>query len=409
MARTTKSSNGSAPVKKTTTPAAPVQKIKTPTAPRCRYPGCGYASSRVHDLKRHFLTHLDRPGKYKCPFPGCSHTTKQKSNMKPHIAIHTGQRPDKCPHHWIDEFGVVSRCSAAFSDPSGLLRHRKRLHGYVVGSRAKLEPRFRSVADQEDDRDVNALALSLKLTVPAATKELKKRRMAGIYDVPAPPSASSPSPAYPSSMEPICEPVAGPSSSNFAQSMSPVKHERSLSPTLANLAADMGLELNSEDFDCSFDDEPQLAASNVDSWQLQQQQYQGQNFGNVMAPDFLLSGQDPGQYLNSSNDWSVAGAPGAACAPQPAMDWNMQNWAQSLVVPPLDPNMGLGMGVGMCAPNPMAYDTPALPSANSLYGQTSPSWNESYYDQFSSDSSSIASSPSANSMDYLDDFMRRTA
>lgn len=258
---------------------------------------------------------------------------------------------------------------------------------------------------------MNALALSLKLTVLAASKELKKRRLAGIYDVPATPSASSSSPshAYPSSMKPIHEPVAGPSSSNFAQSMYPVKHERSLSPSLAPLAADMGLDFNSGDFDCSFDGTPQLAASNVDSWQQQQQQYQGQNFGDAMDPmDFLLSDQGAGQYINTPIDWSFAGAPEPACAPQPAMDWNMQNWAQSLAAPPLDPNMGLGMGMGMCAPNLLAYDTPSLPSADPLYGQT-PSWSDSYFDGFSSDGSSIASSPSAHGLDYLDDFMRRTA
>ncbi|OJT05991.1 hypothetical protein TRAPUB_3178 [Trametes pubescens] len=404
MVRNTKSA-------KSSKGSAPVQSTKA-SITRCRYPGCPYTSTRTSDLKRHFSVHLDGPGQFKCPFPGCHHTSKQRSNLKPHLAIHTGNRPDKCPDQWIDEYGVVSRCTAAFSDPSGLLRHRKRRHDYKVGNRGTLAPKFRSAADQEADSELNALALELKITVSEAARELKKRRMAGYYGRSSTSSASS-SNVDPATPEPVYEPVASSSTSSHIQNALPMKHERSPTPSFDALAADMGLHLDSSSFLCSFDDAPQLAASDVNDWQQQQQQILGQNFGGAMdATDFLLSNLDP-QFLNAPVDWSFTGAPEAASAPQPAIDWNMQNWAQSFVAPPMDPpmgsDMGLGMGMGMGAPNPLAYNTPSVSSADPLYGQTMPSWDHSYYDGFSTDGSSITSSPSVHGLDYLDDFLRRTA
>ncbi|KDR70180.1 hypothetical protein GALMADRAFT_255029 [Galerina marginata CBS 339.88] len=150
---------------------------------------CGQVISRNSDMPRHMKTH-DTTEKTPCPYEGCDFRTVQKSNLETHMRRHTKEKIFPCNDD-ID-------CSFSTCDSASLLRHRKKLHGYVprptaLRKKAAPEPRpkdqtsrrnphripvsvIRSVKD-ESDAPVQALSQfssfsSGAISTPASTSRL---------------------------------------------------------------------------------------------------------------------------------------------------------------------------------------------------------------------------------------------
>ncbi|KAJ7064532.1 hypothetical protein C8F01DRAFT_1249563 [Mycena amicta] len=91
----------------------------------CVQDGCSYTCPRKQDVKRHHKTHLAAAEKDKlsiaCTWPGCTKKFLQKSNADTHMRVHTHERNQICPE---------DGCDYTNTDPSSLIRHRRRKHGY---------------------------------------------------------------------------------------------------------------------------------------------------------------------------------------------------------------------------------------------------------------------------------------
>ncbi|KAJ7057492.1 hypothetical protein C8F01DRAFT_333088 [Mycena amicta] len=91
----------------------------------CVQDGCDYTSPRKQDVKRHHNKHLAAAEKDKlsvaCTWPGCTKKFLQKSNADTHMRVHTHERNQVCPE---------DGCDYTNTDPSSLIRHRRRKHGY---------------------------------------------------------------------------------------------------------------------------------------------------------------------------------------------------------------------------------------------------------------------------------------
>ncbi|KAF9069607.1 hypothetical protein BDP27DRAFT_1402464 [Rhodocollybia butyracea] len=83
---------------------------------------CGTIVGHHYDLRRHMLIHGigKNPLKHKCLWENCDFETLQKSNLNTHHRMHLKDKSKVCPE-----------CSFKTTDPASLIRHRKRIHGYV--------------------------------------------------------------------------------------------------------------------------------------------------------------------------------------------------------------------------------------------------------------------------------------
>ncbi|KAJ7057496.1 hypothetical protein C8F01DRAFT_1307899 [Mycena amicta] len=91
----------------------------------CVQDGCSYTCPRKQDVKRHHKTHLAAAEKGKlsiaCTWPGCTKKFLQKGNADTHMRVHTHERNQICPE---------DGCDYTNTDPSSLIRHRRRKHNY---------------------------------------------------------------------------------------------------------------------------------------------------------------------------------------------------------------------------------------------------------------------------------------
>ncbi|KAM5543911.1 hypothetical protein V8D89_002528 [Ganoderma adspersum] len=97
-------------------------------------PICSVSVARKGDLNRHMRVHTGE-GLVYCLEPGCTHEDgfTQKSNLDQHVkSVHLGKR-HRCPHLWVDAGGTEFECGETFADPSGLISHRSRKHGFDHG------------------------------------------------------------------------------------------------------------------------------------------------------------------------------------------------------------------------------------------------------------------------------------
>ncbi|PPQ65520.1 hypothetical protein CVT26_000477 [Gymnopilus dilepis] len=104
----------------------PAERTKKKNKPRASdpCPVCGKVVSRMSDLNRHMKTH-DPEAKIPCPYEDCDFRTLQRSNLATHIRRHKNERIFACRDDEDCPFDTV--------DSASLLRHRKRLHGYLPG------------------------------------------------------------------------------------------------------------------------------------------------------------------------------------------------------------------------------------------------------------------------------------
>ena len=127
---------------------------------------CGFVTSRKADMARHAKKHAPDSQcicvsfswlrfddfllvrKLLCPWEGCTHSTRQNYNLQIHyrtqyVHFHqlksgflyityysTGDKPCICQDN-------PEECDFAVSDPTSLLRHRVRFHGYIPNSNRK--------------------------------------------------------------------------------------------------------------------------------------------------------------------------------------------------------------------------------------------------------------------------------
>lgn len=64
---------------------------------KCTNPGCGYATTRLSDLKKHVRKHTgERP--YRCIYQDCTYASIQSSDLRRHERTHTGDRPHSCTY-----------------------------------------------------------------------------------------------------------------------------------------------------------------------------------------------------------------------------------------------------------------------------------------------------------------------
>ncbi|KAF9562626.1 hypothetical protein CPC08DRAFT_761296 [Agrocybe pediades] len=85
---------------------------------QCDFPGCSKIVSRKADLTRHKATHSEDGQIFVCPSAGCKYETTQQLKFNVHMATHSEARLH-CPE-----------CDQTLKNPSSLLNHRKRHHGY---------------------------------------------------------------------------------------------------------------------------------------------------------------------------------------------------------------------------------------------------------------------------------------
>ncbi|KAG2005894.1 zinc finger protein 70 [Coprinopsis cinerea AmutBmut pab1-1] len=93
----------------------------------CTWKDCGKVFRRKEDLKRHYAIHTGEAS-YFCDWDGCGRSYYAKDVLERHRVSHTGERPHPCPD-----------CDSALSDPSALIRHRKRFHGYIAAQRREVD------------------------------------------------------------------------------------------------------------------------------------------------------------------------------------------------------------------------------------------------------------------------------
>ncbi|KAJ7064537.1 hypothetical protein C8F01DRAFT_1366854 [Mycena amicta] len=111
----------------------------------CVQDGCSYTCPRKQDVKRHHKTHLAAAEKDKlsiaCTWPGCTKKFLQKGNADTHMRVHTHERNQICPE---------DGCDYTNTDPSSLIRHRRRKHNYQSNAGTR-QPRKRVLEGTNSD------------------------------------------------------------------------------------------------------------------------------------------------------------------------------------------------------------------------------------------------------------------
>lgn len=123
-----------------------------------------YYHAKKQAMKRHVeLTHLNyRP--HQCHL--CDKSYGQRTSLKVHLATHTGDKDYVCPE---------KDCTQEYSDASRLLRHRVRVHGYIVRQTApKLRYRPRLSTIVPSPKRQNDL-------IRTAKEQVKRRRHIEVY------------------------------------------------------------------------------------------------------------------------------------------------------------------------------------------------------------------------------------
>lgn len=122
---------------------------------------CGSSFSSASDLARHVTTVHDRVRRWPCPVPECRFVGLQRGHLTTHTAsVHATERPyvcQQCPpgpsafrgvtrsavqrhtrrvHEGVRPYACVE-CTSTFASTSDLTRHRRRLHGAIISTRAE--------------------------------------------------------------------------------------------------------------------------------------------------------------------------------------------------------------------------------------------------------------------------------
>ncbi|KAI0367295.1 hypothetical protein BV20DRAFT_569190 [Pilatotrama ljubarskyi] len=328
------------------------------------------------DFNRHMKIHYEH--EFICPVPGCGKGFHQQVNLRTHMNTHTGNRQHACPHSWIDENNVISPCASVFRDGSALCRHRKDAHGFEPKNPdKKVSIRFRSAAEQEEDREVYAAACLKGISVPEARKERKRAREGMDYKVP--PTLRAPqAPSRPSTS---CSRLSASSSSSSSHSSASSSASSSMPSTPGSSHFKAAIPAGSSNYpsDSSSLDYPYAGAAqpSASAYSWQKQQPQAQNFADVLGqPNMLFPGQFPTHQYGMQY-------PPAPAAVEPGMDWGIQDWSLAFSDPLAGMDMGMGMGLnagmgmGLGMHDTISFDMPPFPIQES-FGQPSMVWPDAY-------------------------------
>lgn len=122
---------------------------------------CGSSFSSASDLARHVTTVHERRRRWPCTEPQCDFVGLQRGHLTTHTAsVHATERPYVCQqcqpgpsafrgvtrsavqrhtrrvHEGVRPYACVE-CSSTFASTSDLTRHRRRLHGAIISTRAE--------------------------------------------------------------------------------------------------------------------------------------------------------------------------------------------------------------------------------------------------------------------------------
>ncbi|KAI0764732.1 hypothetical protein C8Q74DRAFT_1283600 [Fomes fomentarius] len=268
------------------------------------------------DLNRHMRKHLGI--KVPCPIPGCERLLAQEGGVLRHMqSVHglewiDGKMPYPCPHVKIDSTGIITPCEEAYTDPSTLYRHRKRMHGYRSGG--LVDPIVNPTTTAAGRATRRKAAVGALRTSPATTRSRKPRRVVP-YSAP----------------QNVHEgvPVAGPSSgvakrAEFDIDFLAAPLSFDVGPTDAQLAAQFGLHHTNQ------------ASNQAGSGSLVDQFGQINQSYLLQAPEFVQ---------------------GSATSQVPEADpyMVMQYWLSMLAQVP-DVPTGRNAGLSLPAPFPQAYE-----------------------------------------------------
>ncbi|KAF9073212.1 hypothetical protein BDP27DRAFT_1360422 [Rhodocollybia butyracea] len=131
-----------------------------PRIPSC--PECGTVLARRDDMRQHMHAHGLGMTEVRshCPWPNCVFTAIQTANLDRHFRIHIQDKCEICPD-----------CFFKTCDPAALVKHRKRIHGYVPKARKPRTRKIRTSASSSSNSTVSSTSSeSVSPTSPTSSE-----------------------------------------------------------------------------------------------------------------------------------------------------------------------------------------------------------------------------------------------